>query len=295
MIFSKITIEDMDTIADFLSKAPNEISCDATFVNLLIWQEKYGNTYAVQDGQLFMKIDKSGDKVFALPFGGNMADGLSRLNEYLGGDLPVFHAQEGGRLEEFRRIVGDKYIFEENRNDFDYIYSQKELAELSGKKYHGKRNHIASFSKKFAWRYERIIADNLEDIRNCAYRWYDKNNLRDNIDMRIEEKGILLLLDNWELLKLTGGCIFADGEIAAFTIGTPINNEIFDIHIEKALPEYPGAYNVINCEFARELSAFKYINREEDLGLEGLRRAKLSYYPIRLVKKYFCHPAETVL
>lgn len=292
MIFKKITIDDMGTVGDFLSKAPNEISCDATFVNLLIWQEKFGNTYAVQDGQLFMKIEKIGDNnLFALPFGGNMADGLSRLNKHLGGNLPVFQAQEGDRLEKFRRIVGDKYIFEESRNNFDYVYSQSDLAALSGKKYHGKRNHIASFTKKYAWRYERITADILDDIRNCANKWYNKKNLLEDIDMRIEKKGVLLLLDNWELLKLTGGCIFANGEIVAFTIGTPINNEIFDIHIEKALPEYSRAYTVINREFAaNELSAYKYINREEDLGLEGLRRAKLSYYPIRFVKKYFCRP-----
>ena len=106
--------------------------------------------------------------------------------------------------------------------------------------------------------------------------------------MVCEKKGIEFILQNMEELSVKGGAIFVAGKVVAFTLGSPITDEVFDVNIEKALAEFSEAYTVINREFAKELSDYKYINREDDLGIEGLRKAKLSYKPHIILKKFSC-------
>ena len=200
--------------------------------------------------------------------------------------------QEGKRLDNFKAHFGDKYTFEENRDAFDYIYLRSDLAELSGKRYHGKRNHISAFSKKHDWVYKPITPDNIAEVKLCAEKWYEENADRADKYLRCESRGVETVLDNMELLNVKGGAIYADGMVVAFTLGSQISREIFDIHIEKALSDYAEGYTVINREFARTLDGYKYINREDDMGLEGLRKAKLSYRPTILLKKYLCRKKD---
>ena len=150
-------------------------------------------------------------------------------------------------------------------------------------------NHISAFSKKYDWHYESISESNIAAVKESARLWYGENTDKMNETMLCEQKGIELMLDNMQRLSIRGGAIFVDGKVVAFCLGSPINPTCFDTHIEKALSEYSGAYAVINREFAKnELSYYKYINREDDLGLEGLRKAKLSYKPSILLKKFEC-------
>ena len=176
-----------------------------------------------------------------------------------------------------------------NRDAFDYIYLQSDLATLSGKKYHSKRNHISAFSKKYEWHYEAVNESNIDAVRECARLWYKENADRMSKTMLCEQNGIELMLSNMQSLNIKGGAVFVEGKAVAFCLGSPINSKCFDTHIEKALSEYSEAYTVINREFAKnELDGYMYINREDDLGLEGLRRAKLSYKPAILLKKFEC-------
>ena len=204
----------------------------------------------------------------------------------------------GNRAEDAKSIalkyLTEKYDILPARDSFDYIYLTTDLAELSGKKYHSKRNHISAFSKKYDWHYEEITPENAEKIMNCAKEWYSQNAERLDRFALCEQEGIDTVLQNLKNLEVTGGAIFIGEKAVAFTLGTPINENIFDIFAEKALPEFSGAYAVINNEFAKRLTAYKYLNREDDMGLEGLRKAKLSYRPNVILEKYIFKPKGNV-
>ena len=289
--FKKTEIGDIDVFKKYIC-GDGEFSCESAFVNLLVWQNAYNNMWAQEDGHLIIKSGKGENSVFRLPFGDDFHKGIELIREYSGKEYPDFWVQDGKRLEEFKEYCGDKYYLEENRDAFDYIYLQSDLAELSGKKYHGKRNHISAFSKKFAWEYRAITAQNTEDIKICAEKWYNENSFRADKYLMCEKNGVNTILDNMEKLGVKGGAIYVGGEAVAFTLGSAINCEVFDIHVEKALSQYAESYTVINRAFARTLTDYKYINREDDMGLEGLRKAKLSYKPSILLKKYSCRKKE---
>lgn len=285
--FKKTEIGDIEVFKKYIGFS-GELSCESAFVNLLIWQSAYNNMWAEEDGQLIIKSGKGVDSSYRLPFGNDFLKGINLIREYSGEEYPDFWVQEGKRLDNFKANFGDKYVFEENRDAFDYIYLREDLANLSGKKYHGKRNHISAFSKKHDWSFKPITAENTEDVKLCAEKWYKENADREDKYLRCEKQGVITILDNMELLGVRGGAVYVDGRVVAFTLGSRISDEIFDIHIEKALSDYAEGYTVINREFARTLTEYKYINREDDMGLEGLRKAKLSYKPAILLKKYAC-------
>lgn len=274
----------------------NEFSCETTFVNLLVWQEVYLNLFCIEDGQLFIKSTSRHGDVFRLPIGGDLESGVEKIISYNGGNLPSFWVQDGELLDRFRLVYGDRYDFEESRDAFDYIYRRQALCELSGKKYHSKRNHISAFSKKHDWRYEDIDDTNIDAVRECAKKWYAENTDRMDRYLSGEKQGVNMMLNNMNTLDIRGGAIFVGEKTVAFTLASPINDRIFDIHIEKALSDYAEGYTVINREFAKTLpESVIYINREDDMGLEGLRKAKLSYKPEILLKKYYCVPKDNML
>ena len=285
--FKKTEIGDIEVFKKYIGFS-GELSCESAFVNLLIWQSAYNNMWAEEDGQLIIKSGKGEDSSYRLPFGDDFLKGIALIREYSGEEYPPFWTQEGGRLDNFKAHFGDKYAFEENRDAFDYIYLREDLANLSGKKYHSKRNHISAFSKKHEWVFKAITAENIGDVKLCAEKWYRENADREDRYLRCERQGVDTILDNMELLGVRGGAIYVAENVVAFTLGSRISDDIFDIHIEKALSDYAEAYTVINREFARTLEGYKYINREDDMGLEGLRKAKLSYTPAILLKKYAC-------
>ena len=284
--FKNVEIEDIDIYKEFM-KNNKEFSCENSFVNLLVWQCAYSNMMAVSDGQLFIKSGTAEKETFRLPVGQDLEKGIKKLVEYNDNKMPSFWLQEGERLSEFQEKYSQQYIFRESRDAADYIYLQSDLANLSGKKYHSKRNHINAFSKKHNWHYEEITQSNIEKVRLCAEKWYKENADKEDSFLLCEKKGIGTMLDNMERLSLKGGAIIVDSNVVAFTLGSAINDTVFDIHIEKALKDFAEAYTVINREFAASLSDYKYINREDDMGLEGLRKAKLSYKPEIILKKYF--------
>lgn len=285
--FKKTEIGDIEVFKKYIGFS-GELSCESAFVNLLIWQSAYNNMWAQEDGQLIIKSGKGEDSSYRLPFGNDFLKGINLIREYSGEEYPDFWVQEGKRLDNFKAHFGDKYVFEENRDAFDYIYLREDLANLSGKKYHSKRNHISAFSKKQEWVFKAITAENIGDVKLCAEKWYKENADREDRYLRCERQGVDTILDNMELLGVRGGAIYVGENVVAFTLGSRISDDIFDIHIEKALSDYAEAYTVINREFARTLEGYKYINREDDMGLEGLRKAKLSYKPAILLKKYAC-------
>lgn len=291
MNFRKMTANDAESVGDIL-RSLGDYTCESTFINLFIYQELYSDEMALENGQLFIKSESADGVMFRLPMGGDLKQGIEKIREYLGGAMPVFWTPDGELFGRFRELYSDYYSIEaEDEGMSDYIYSKKALCELSGKKYHSKRNHISAFSKKYDWRYEAITKDNIGDVYKCADIWYGENSERLDKYLDGERRGVMLLLDNFAKLNAQGGIIYVDDMAVAFTVGSAISDTVYNIHIEKALKDFSGAYTVINREFAKRLpDEVRYINREDDMGLDGLRRAKRSYYPEIMLKKYICVP-----
>lgn len=289
--FKKIEIGDAPKIQDF-TYDNSILACEKNVVNLIVWQRAYNNMYAIKDGMLFLKSGKEKSQSFGLPICDDLKKGLEMIFDYTSPELPRFWVQNDSKIEEFKEILGESYDISPVRDAFDYIYLREDLVNLSGKKYHGKRNHISAFKKQFNWRFEAITQDNKDEVLDCAEKWYGENADRMDEYMAIEMEGIKTILENMSVLKAQGGAIYVDDQVVAFTLGSPINDNIFDIHIEKALKDYATAYTVINNEFAKTLDGYKYINREDDMGLPGLRKAKLSYKPEILLQKYRCKPLK---
>ncbi|MBR7132342.1 MAG: DUF2156 domain-containing protein [Clostridia bacterium] len=288
--FKNIELKDYEIFKKFTAES-DELSCENTFINLIAWQNIYQNMFAVSDGQLFIMSGDRANKIFRLPMGGELEAGLLTLEKSFGKNLS-FWIPEGKDFELFRKCRPN-YHCAEKADACDYIYLRDDLAELAGKKYHSKRNHISAFSRKHAWRYETISPSNIPQVKLCAEQWYKENAHKADRFMLCEKETVGVILDNLSFLDVKGGAILIDDRVVAFTLGSPISPSAFDIHIEKALSEFSEGYAVINREFAKnELGQYKYINREDDMGIEGLRRAKLSYKPQLLLKKYFCTPEE---
>lgn len=288
MEFQKITLDNIKQLCEFLS-SPYEYSCELSPVNLLVWGGLYKNEFCIKEDILFLKSGWGENLNFSLPFG-DTKKGIEILTKELG-SLPRIWAQQGKRFDEFAAAYWELYSINEVRDGFDYMYKSQRLITLEGKKLHSKRNHISSFTRSYEWYYEDISAENIDEVLDCADRWYSENNHRLDKKMETERKAIDFMLTNMNRLCISGGVIRVEDKIVAFTLGSPVNDNVYDIHIEKALPQYSTAYTVINREFAaHNLQNYEYINREDDLGIEGLRKAKLSYHPDILLKKYICKP-----
>lgn len=292
MNFKKIELDDKEKLEVFFKNA-QELTCEIAFINLLIWQPLYSNYYCIEDDTLYLKTCSNNNESYSVPFG-NVAKGLEKIIKSEN-NFPNIWAQEGERFQTFKKLYGEYYDFHEIPSEFDYIYNSSDLINLSGKKYHSKRNHISSFSKQFNWHYEDIASDNIEKVRECARIWYRQHNDDTDVGLTSEMHGIDFMLKNMDTLDVTGGAIIVDSKVVAFTLGSPINNNIYDIHIEKAILGYETAYTVINREFAsHNLNDYRYINRENDLGIDGLRKSKLSYKPEIILPKYLCTKKESI-
>ena len=223
--------------------------------------------------------------IYRLPIGGDLQLGIEKICSIEHNNAPIIWAAEGERLDEFIALYGDRYSFVEDIPSFDYVYPTEALSNLVGKKYQSKRNHISAFTRKHDWSYKCLDGSNISLIRECMEEWYADTPYCESLCK--EKQGIEYILDKYDRMDIKGGCVIVGGKCVAFTFGVAINADIFDICIEKALPDYPEAYSVINREFAKCLNC-EFINRENDMGITGLRKAKQSYHPCFMVKKYFC-------
>jgi uncharacterized protein len=180
-----------------------------------------------------------------------------------------------------------RFEFKPYRDGFDYIYLTEDLINLEGKKYHSKRNHIAYFEKSNIWSFESINKTNISECVKMNQEWLDENRDKHPASIDKEQQAINLAFDNYFDLEFLGALIRVDEKPVAFTIGEKLNDSTFCVHFEKAYADIRGAYPMINREFAANaLSNYKYVNREDDAGSDGLRKAKLSYHPSIIFEKY---------
>lgn len=179
-----------------------------------------------------------------------------------------------------------------NRDDCDYIYLRENLAELPGSHFQKKRNHISRFNRTYGpnWEFKSFPENPVfQDILAVSQKWFEEKDGQNNPVLQLEHQSIKYALENAELLRLRGGVLYINGEAAAMTLASPISDSVLDVIYEKSIEEHEknGAYAVINQQFAKKNNNFLYFNREEDMGIEGLRKAKLSYKPSIILDKFY--------
>jgi hypothetical protein len=284
--FHKVTLDDKEWINTRLTQS-NYYGCEYSFSNIFLWSTMHEFRIADYKGFLIIKAREEGECFYYFPAGeGDLSTvimDLVSLSEKRGEPL-VFGNVTSEHIELLEKIMPGSFEYEENRESTDYIYLREKMVSLAGKKLHGKRNHINRFKDNPNWNFEFITEDNISECYAMSVAW-SLEHFADNPNSG-DFCSVQKAFDYFKELDLMGGLIRQDGRVIAFTIGAMLNLDTVVIHIEKAHHEIQGAYPIINQQFAEHLpEQIKYINREEDLGSEGLRRAKLSYQPEILLHK----------
>ena len=292
----KITIDDKEMFDRFLKRKCSRNS-EFTFTNLFMWRKSYDICYLILNDMLcIMPQHKGSARSATFPIGFMTEDG----GEY---DIrPVIETLIRQAEEESRefllRLYDDKtvdrlvtafpgrFLITEDVNYFDYVYRVEDLVQLSGKRYHAKKNFVNRFQKSYDWAYQRLSAENAGECMELFARWSQKEN-GDPVSIAEEAEAVRELFENWDALGVRGGCLRVDGTMVAFSVGEPLCKDTVVIHLEHADTDYTGAFAMMNQQFlAHEWQDYTYVNREEDMGIPGLRKAKESYRPAFMVKKY---------
>ncbi len=282
--FQEVSIKNNSPIASAIGEFSSDF-CDFTPYVIQTWQEYYNTHFAKTQNALYLRHTINGRDSYAC-LGNNIVKNVEELFQMLGKSSMPMTLLTGAQVNELKK----HYSVSELATDeawSDYIYLHSDLAEMSGKRYAGQRNHINKFiSNCTSWSYEKIDSSNLQEV----YDFYlalsrDTTGFDDTALYEMEHlvRDFFTIFDNH---ALTGGLIRADSRIVSFAIGEVLNDTLF-VHVEKALKSVQGAYQIIVREFARHNLA-TYINREEDMGIEGLRISKRSYHPCRMAEKFVC-------
>ena len=287
--FRKLDLDDRNWILEKFKESDFQ-GCEYSFGNNFIWRNSYNLEVLDYKGFCFLVSTYDGVTAYSYPVGSGdikeaievlMADALSR-------DIPfILRGVTQERLDELINIFPDFFDYEIDRGESDYIYLTERLTTLSGKKLQSKRNHIARFKDNPNWVYEPITRENIDECLEFSLKWCEENGCDDDPELQREYCAVVQAFKFFFELKFIGGLLRRDGEIIAFTMGEPLNSDTFVVHIEKAFHHIQGTYPMINQQFIiSSCQDFKYVNREEDVNDEGLRKSKLSYYPDILLNKY---------
>lgn len=288
--FRKTELEDQTLFKQYMAKQ-NYRCCEYTFANMYLWSRFYHVETAIVEDMLVAKSQYGEELSFCFPIGDdrNLEKTLEKLQAYSARQGKPFclHCVTPEQFALLEERYPDRFQIAYHRDHADYVYEAEKLKSLSGKKYHGKKNHINKFQKLYPdWQYEALDESNIEACFQMALKWRKANGCEEDEEKNSEMCVTLNALRLLRELHLKGGLLRAGGEVVAFSIGEPVTEDTFVVHIEKAYADVPGAYPMINQQFVlHEAEGYRYINREEDLGEEGLRKAKLSYHPVFMVEK----------
>lgn len=307
LTFKPIGIEDKAIITSFTLNS-NLMNCDYAFANMCSWRFLYDSMYTLADGFLFIRfyVEDNGRKHFAYMFpvgNGNDTSGSSSKSssnsdirhaisllekdaETMGFPL-LFLGVTPDAKKQLDTLFPGHFTYISERDYYDYVYLREDLLTLKGKKYQAKRNHINKFKNRYDYHYRPITPELVPQCMDVERIWRKANeNENDKEDLSHEQRSMVFAMQHFQELGLLGGAIVVDEKIVAFTYGSPINNHTFGTHVEKADVHYEGIFSIINQEFAAHIpEQYIYINREEDLGIPGLRQSKLSYQPTILLEK----------
>ncbi|WP_042275656.1 DUF2156 domain-containing protein [[Clostridium] dakarense] len=296
MIFKEININSKKELDPYFELVDYE-ACEYCFSTLYMWQHAYNTGYYIGEDFAVIVGEYEGDSFSIQPLARK-----EKLPEVI--DFVIRYFEENNKKIYLRGVTKDiveflkekypnKFEYIEERDLFDYVYDGESLRTLAGRKNQKKRNHINYFLNEYEGRFEYKLLDkeNFKECLDLMKEWTNNKEEHDDFDEGMDDEliGIKKIFDNYDILKdkLKVAGIYVDEKLEAFTIGELLNKNMALVHIEKANPEIRGLYPYINQQFiVNEFENVEFVNREEDLGIEGLRKAKLSYHPCRFVEKY---------
>ena len=284
--------EDEDWINSCIAVS-GTMASDASFANIYLLRNKYSTKISRYKDFIIRKYSGKGARCgYTFPLGkGDVAKALAEIEKDAKecGERLQFAFVTEEQKEVLENSMPARFCYSSDAGDSDYIYLRSELASLSGKAFHKKKNHFSKFVRTYPdYKYYEIGACNIYDAQKVADAWYYEHLQDEDASQLAEYKAIKEALDNFEELGLIGGIIYVNDSPCAMTIASKINENTVDVHFEKAVGEYAlnGGYAAINKLFSEKLDGVTWLNREEDIGIEGLRKAKLSYRPKIMLKKY---------
>lgn len=287
--FKEVTIEDREWMEKKFRECEMR-GCEYSFANTFIWRKVYKIQAARAGECLLIRNGRSETPIYTFPIG---KEGQRQVIEEL-----INQSKKEKKLLKIRGILQEEknkmeewfpeqFQFTALREEADYIYLAERLITLAGKKLHGKRNHIARFKDAGDWVYEKLTKENMADCLEMNEKWCRTQQCELHESLKQEQCAVKQAFQYFEDLNLTGGLLRKAGEAVAYSIGEPLTKDTYVVHIEKAFSSIQGAYPMINQQFVTaNCKDYEYVNREEDLGEEGLRKAKSSYYPDILLEKY---------
>lgn len=290
MDFRQLALADKPLVDAALGRFPPEVS-ELTFTNMFSWSSKRAIKLAESGGGLVLLAEEEGRRFFLPPVCAcDVVDAARAMFQHAraAGFEPVMERVPETMADELARAG---FTVEEDRANWDYVYRVSDLALLEGGHYDGKRNFVKQALDKYRCEYRRITAGNVPDCLALETSWCNLRHCELDPGLAAEQRAIAVCFENWEQFSLIGGAVVVEGRIEAFAIGERLSPSTAVVHFEKANPELRGVYQLINQWFCvNELSGYTYVNREQDLGIEGLRKAKESYHPHHMVRKFTLRP-----
>ena len=284
--FHPVTVADKPLFGRYMHTS-EEQNCDLNFANIFCWSDTYHSEVAEAEGFLVIRFDNGGMKSYMQPVGyGDKCVIVELLRQDAAAqEVPLrLYGLSPAWREFLEEHYPSEFAFDAPRALCDYIYRTEDLAQLPGRKYQPKRNHLNRFVARYEWSAEPLSRENIKDCIALNRKWLEGREMGDV--ERAEQQALCRAFDNFDTLGLRGMVLYANGKPAAFSYGTPINNKTFCTHAEKYDSTVEGAATMINRLMAQSLEEeFEFVNREDDLGLEGLRFAKTSYHPTLLLDK----------
>lgn len=286
--FKKLELEDIELVQQYLN-GQNSRLCDSTIGGIFMWRNYFQVEFVIYENTLLFKVRYLDGKIaFPMPVGEHVKESLEAIKEYCIEKKIELHfcVVSKGQLEVIKENFSS-IVAETERDWYDYLYDSQDMATFKGRRYSGQRNHINKFKKLYPeYRFEEITKDNLEEVISF-FEEFTITHQKDSETAIEESKMVLELLKKYDIYRQIGGLIRVEDKIVAISVGEIVGDTLF-IHIEKADRDYQGSYQMIVNQFAAHYvnEDVNYVNREEDVGDEGLRKSKLSYHPVELLEKY---------
>ncbi len=286
--FKKLELEDIEIVHPFL-KAHNFELCDYTLMVKMLWREYYNIHYYIYQDTLIFLLFNDQYTWFEYPLGKNVKEALSFCKQFAQKKLDrlVFANITEAHVDEISQLIDVDYIVVSDKW-FDYIYDYDSFSSLKGKKLSKKRNHVNRFKREYPnWRFERVNKENIKAIIDFYNSYVMNQPIDDEVYEEYERNSVLNFLENFEAFDISGGVLWVDDQVVGFSFGELIGDILF-VPIEKGDMNYHGVYQMLAMMFSGLFVEQdpKLINREEDMGDAGLRKAKRSYFPLFLAHKY---------